>query len=325
MINTALAMSFVLALACRSGAVSLMVVDAGSTGTRIYEVQSEFLGTVGGFKSIATLSKTDTSLADSDDKALALLLDDVAARHPRIKNSDIKIIGTGGFRRLDGAQARRCLTLCLEKRDAIRRALASPYPRAELFIVSGEAEGRLSWLSLQVLTGKDTHAIIDIGGSTIELAYKDGPLLVSKMAALGTTALASQVAACAAPADYKNCTQGIESMIAGDSQSREFFAAAPSATEVYGVGGAFASLAKLLKGSDPLQEATIVEQLARENCPKNVAELVADGTPAKHAPQLCAQLSLELMLITKFKITAIKNVSIELGAAFASTAELASP
>jgi hypothetical protein len=94
-----------------------VVVDAGSTGTRVYEVRFPEGGC--GKPVVEALAKGGP-LAAAPDETLGELLAGVAARRPEVAGAEIRVIGTGGFRRLDPGPALTC------ESASRRRAGASP-------------------------------------------------------------------------------------------------------------------------------------------------------------------------------------------------------
>lgn len=298
---------------------AVITIDAGSSGTRVYEVRYSAEDEGCSYRSITKLFESDQALAKSAAAALPGILDDLSNRHPQIRGLAVKAVGTGGFRNLDAGDGQNCAQACARKRKEIQAALAVSHANARFHVASGTEEAELGWLSAAALTGQDSHAVIDIGGSTVELAFKKGKLPQSFMANIGTDAVAARVPECASPSSNSSaCINGIERLILADELAAKlYFAQTAGATNVIGLGGAFRRLAQLaeadVRSFNPYENLGRIESIANAACRRETTL------------KTCSQLSLELLLIKKFRVNRILNASVEIGAAFAGFQGLQTP
>lgn len=298
----------------------VITIDAGSSGTRVYEVRYGVEGRDCRYRSSMRLFETDKALARLPAAALPGLLDHLSNRYPQVRRLAVKAVGTGGFRNLDAGDGQACAAACSRKKKEIQDALAASYPNARFHVASGEEEAELGWISVAALTGRDSHAIVDIGGSTVELAFKKAGRLQGLMANTGANTVAAGVPECAPPLEnFSACMEAVERFILRDEGAKRLYLSSVEGTvEVVGLGGAFRRLKKLVQPGaasfNPHENIGRIESLARSLCR-------AGGPEA----DVCPHLALELLLIKKFRVNQTLDASVELGAAFSGIEELQSP
>lgn len=287
-------------------AASEIVIDAGSTGTRVYEISREGCAT----PAVETLAKGGP-LASTGDDTLGDLLDSIVERHPEVGSDDVRVIGTGGFRRLDPGSAQACGDACAAKRDAVLAATRARFPHVTMHVATGQEEGQLSRLSVAALTGDEGAVTVEIGGATVQVATPSE----SRMAAIGIKSLMPKAPACTAkPAVFSACRDELAGVLAADGDAAHLLETATGGSMAVGVGGVFANMARLLGGESISLDA--VDALGRRACP------AGDGFEAKYKDQACTQLALASILVERFGISRVKDVSLELGAALEQDADL---
>jgi len=287
-----------------------VVVDAGSTGTRVYEISEPGCGA----PKVETLGKGGP-LASTGDETLPDLLGALAERHPEIQDAQIRVIGTGGFRRLDGGSAQACGDACALKRDSVQAAARARFPNVKLHVATGVEEGQLSRLSVAAVTGDQNAVTVEIGGATVQAANPSE----SRMAAIGVKSLMPKLPACTAKgADFSACRAQLADALGRDEDASRLLETPTNGATVVGVGGVFANMARMLGSRDVTQNA--VDALGRRVCP------AGDGFDAKYKDQACTQLALASILVERFGISRLEDVSLEIGAALERTDDLgASP
>lgn len=145
-----------------------LVLDAGSSGTRIClfgvaaaDGRCHAYDTTFGCKDVPAsggLADQGPAAKSTVEKALRLLTADELRRVQAAA-----LLGTGGFRRLPEAQQKSVLGYAGEAFQSTRFA-------GTLKVLSGEDEGLLAWAALGERTGSDEHAIVEIGGATVQIA-----------------------------------------------------------------------------------------------------------------------------------------------------------
>ncbi len=304
--KTALFAASLLLAAQAFAAEFTVVVDAGSTGTRVYKISEPGCGA----PQVEPLG-TGGPLAASQDDMLARLLSSIEPVHPEIADAEIRVIGTGGFRRLDGGSAQTCEASCLAKRQSVLDATRAIFPQAKLHVATGEEEGQLSRLSVAALTGDAGAVTVEIGGATVQVANPSE----SRMAAIDIKSLMPKVPACTArPADFASCRAQLSGVLSQDGDAARLLDTPASGATVVGVGGVFANMSHLLGSQDVTLEA--VDDLGRRVCP------AGEGFEAKYKDQACTQLALASILVERFHVARLADVSLEIGAAFAQNDDL---
>lgn len=285
-----------------SAAPVKIIVDAGSTGTRVYRVELKGCDA----PAVETVG-SGGPLASSEAGALRDILARTIARRPELTGLPVTVIGTGGFRRLDGGDAQTCASLCALKREEIARAAGPQFPGIKVRVVTGEEEGLLSHKSVVALTGDKRSVMVEIGGATVQVAYPDAAGNVrARMAAIGVNETLRKVPACAAPTTFEACRAGIEAMTAADPDAAALLSSPIGSGPVVGVGGAFNAVAAgvRLSGGSLSSRLDDVKELASRACR-------GQGTRADS----CAMLSLQTLLIERFGIGGVAQASLEVGAA----------
>jgi hypothetical protein len=205
------------------GKNSVIIVDAGSSGTRVYMIKFKAKEKSCVFRSSEELLSSGRALAQLSPETLPRLLNDLSKEHPKIKEREIRIIGTGGFRTLDAGDGQDCGTFCSMKRNEIASALKETWPNAHMRVVSGEEEAKLGWLSVAVLNSSDDHASVEIGNSTAQLAFKEAGRLKTQMATMGSGAVHAAAQECELPVrDYPSCLAAVENRSWETSRRAEF-------------------------------------------------------------------------------------------------------
>jgi hypothetical protein len=157
------------------------VVDAGSSGTRLYlyQIQPEQNG-----PSVSLLLEDEpddlrglSNYVDKPDLAgegeigplLAGLDRFVQEKGISQKNVTVSVLATAGMRLVD-------LTAATQIYDSVRRAVVKRgYPVRQIGTVAGQDEGIYAWVDLNYLkgnlrAGQDTEGIVEVGGASAQVA-----------------------------------------------------------------------------------------------------------------------------------------------------------
>lgn len=159
------------------------IVDAGSSGSRIYLYKIEIKGAKTRVEDLWSAEPKDVpGLSDFKDRAgevyaagivplLAPL--QTALRNKGLKESDISldVLATGGLRLLDADQSEAIL-------KGVRTGLTTTkFKLGRVEILPPELEGVLAWADLNALldrftSGKETLGVVEIGGASSQIAYE---------------------------------------------------------------------------------------------------------------------------------------------------------
>ncbi|GAB5358823.1 hypothetical protein AAMO2058_000491800 [Amorphochlora amoebiformis] len=157
-----------------------VVIDAGSTGSRIHAYEFQHVG--GAPKLVdelfVQLKPGLSSFAQNPDggaKSLQPLLEKALGKIPKnfLSSTPVMIGATAGLRMLPGNQASDLL-------EASRKLLRADYnfkdfPDNAVSIMSGSDEGKFAWLAVNMLIGKlgskpkATVGVIDLGGGSVQM------------------------------------------------------------------------------------------------------------------------------------------------------------
>lgn len=173
--------------ACGTGATNdvfsyTAVVDAGSTGSRIYlyrSTKSENFGSVQTLLSyqpsnLNGLSSFGGDPAEAGPQEIQPLLDYLSAylSHEKLLKSqvDIGVMATGGMRGVDQATSS---AIYGSVRDAIEK---SGYVPGKIETISGAEEGLYSWVDINYLEGTlkartKPVGLVEVGGASAQIAY----------------------------------------------------------------------------------------------------------------------------------------------------------
>ncbi|PSC71682.1 putative apyrase 7 [Micractinium conductrix] len=199
-----------LVLATRPGARYVLVIDAGSSGTRMYAYTWRDGAGAGGAPALAAVPSTaaphkvprralpgkrayqrvetepglDRFLGDEaglEERALGPLLEWAAAVVPRRQwaRTPVFLFGTAGLRKLSEQQQAELLQVARRVLGGSAFRFQPPWAR----IISGTDEGVFGWVALNYLEGRlqaaaggaaDTLGALDLGGSSMEVTFAAG-------------------------------------------------------------------------------------------------------------------------------------------------------
>lgn len=161
------------------------VVDAGSTGSRLYLYETEPGGTLGQIRSVFDARRASLPpLASFESNPLAAgpagigpLLDDLtlylSEHHIAKQDVPVNVLGTAGMRKLGSAHA-------TEIYASVSTAIqAAGYRPVETKTIPGESEGLYSWADVNYLegvfrNGGRPYGLIEIGGASAQIAFVSG-------------------------------------------------------------------------------------------------------------------------------------------------------
>jgi len=157
-----------------------VVIDAGSTGSRIHVYEFHTIGGVPKLKDelfvqlkpgLSSYATDPTEGANSLRPLLAHALEKIPAAH--LPHTPVMIGATAGLRMLPGSQADDLLR---GSRDLLRSDYDfKPFEDDAVSIMSGDNEGKFAWLAVNMLTAKlggspaETVGVIDLGGGSVQM------------------------------------------------------------------------------------------------------------------------------------------------------------
>jgi Golgi nucleoside diphosphatase len=175
-----LAVSFPLYVSAAAQSHYTIIIDAGSSGSRVHLYQYDAGNNFHSIKEVFTESNKQglSSFADHPEEAgasLKILLDDVqqqlSALHVAPDDVKLDILATAGMRLLPEKKQQQIYT-------SIENYLAANYPATPIDAVetiSGKFESLYGWLDINALSGGldtgDTLGSIDMGGASTEISF----------------------------------------------------------------------------------------------------------------------------------------------------------
>jgi hypothetical protein len=279
-----------------------MVLDAGSSGTRIClfgvsrkDNRCRAFDTTFGCKDVPAsggLADQGAAAKATVEKALAMVSTEDLRRVQAAA-----LLGTGGFRRLPEARQKTVLGFAGE-------AFQSTSFSASMKVLSGEDEGTLAWAALAERTGSDAHAIVEIGGATVQIAAgrrgnlraistKDGMNDAAKILTEQSACFTSRGDACRADVRTRVFSS---SALGGFSASLN---AEQKQLPLYGLGAPWNAVFARARTSE-LSLADLEKQTAGV-CSQPVENLKS-SMPEEHARRACYlhSYALELLAVTGF-------------------------
>ncbi|EHQ05961.1 hypothetical protein Lepil_1270 [Leptonema illini DSM 21528] len=147
-----------------------LVIDAGSSGTRFCLYRMQFTSSSSNSCKIKqgecrSVVADDGLAALPPEKAKEALRGGFASLTEAQKNRivHVSLLGTGGFRRLSSSAQKTAMT-------GLAEAIFETGLPATVRVISGEEEALLAWRSIHSETGSNSHAIIETGGATVQVA-----------------------------------------------------------------------------------------------------------------------------------------------------------
>ncbi len=158
-------------------AENTLVIDAGSSGSRLYDYQYHYDTERNGFPTIDSSDSTKVSGGIQDvsstdlDAYLTELFANVSGSPERID-----FYSTAGMRLISAPQRD-------ETNASVKSWIETRYPAATVSVktISGQTEGAYAWLAANYLNGaleseSETKGIMDLGGASTQITFEqDGP------------------------------------------------------------------------------------------------------------------------------------------------------
>jgi hypothetical protein len=160
------------------------MIDAGSTGSRayVYEIKGSQIHSKGKLKiepGLASFEKNLPGIEPYINKLLEFAKEQIGDGTP-IHQVSVRLEATGGMRVLSKTSQKRIMT-------ATRKALQqSGFKFVLAEIITGEQEGIYEWKAVNFLLGllnepnQQTVGLVEMGGSSLQVTFKDGPELFAK-------------------------------------------------------------------------------------------------------------------------------------------------
>lgn len=160
----------------------IAVVDAGSTGSRLYLYETapaEEFGTItmlfnARHPALPSLAGFKDNPVDAGSQGIRPLLDDLtgylSAHHISPNDVPVSVMGTAGMRMVDTAQATAIYS-------SVRAAIAAAgYAAVDVKTIQGKDEGLYSWADVNYAKGvfqnrARPYGLIEIGGASAQVAY----------------------------------------------------------------------------------------------------------------------------------------------------------
>lgn len=148
-----------------------LIIDAGSSGTRFCPYQVLWIQNQCSLKNlsdpcISIASKNGLANLPKEEihKTLDKGFDSIFSKYKSIHY--ISLLGTGGFRKLNSEERK-------EKLHYISEYFLKIPITSNIKLITGEEEAYFAWKSIEALYSTTTHNIIETGGATIQIAYRD--------------------------------------------------------------------------------------------------------------------------------------------------------
>lgn len=242
-----------------------LVIDAGSSGTRfcIYRMQftSAPVNNCRIQEGECRPVPAENGLASLPPRKAEEVLRTGFASIPQSQKDrmvHVSLLGTGGFRRLSPSAQ----TASMNHLAGVILETGLP---ATVRVISGEEEALLAWRSIRAQTGSSTHAIIETGGATMQVASgTSGTVHQSISLPLGLnetrSRLKKETACFSSPSEdrFESCRQELMPLLA---DLKKF---PVSMSPVYGLGNPYTAIFDQLK-KDEIQRSDI-EASGRRIC-----------------------------------------------------------
>ncbi len=284
-----------------------LVLDAGSSGTRIClfgvtasNGRCRAFDTSFGCKDVAAqggLADQGTGAKATVEKALGM----VSAEELR-RVQAAALLGTGGFRRLPETQQRIALSSAGE---AFR---STSFP-GSLKVLSGEDEGTLAWLALGERIGSDAHAIVEIGGATVQIAAgsRGSVRAISTKDGMNDSARKLTDQSACFTSRGSACRKDVRAKIFSSSALGGFYSTLTPAEKtlpLYGLGAPWNAVFARAKASElSLQD---LEKQTDNVCTQSV-ESLQGSMPEEHAKRACYLHSYAVELLKTTGAPAIRQ------------------
>lgn len=263
-----------------------LVIDAGSSGTRFCLYRMQFTSSSSNSCNIKqgecrSVVADDGLAALPTEKAKEVLRGGFASLTEAQKNRivHVSLLGTGGFRRLSPSAQKTAMT-------GLAEVIFETGLPATVRVISGEEEALLAWRSIRAETGSDSHAIIETGGATIQVATgTDGQVTRSISLQLGMNEIRSRLkkeSACfSAPSEdrFDTCKRELLPLL---GPLRQW--AIPE-QNTYGLGNPYVAIFKQLD-ADKIKR-TDIDARGRLLCAAGSEQLSEYGIAAEHQKLTC--------------------------------------
>ena len=279
-----------------------LIIDAGSSGTRFcaYEVQVAD-GCINETPDLQCfVAGAEKGLADQSDAEIRATLHAGFARLQGVQIQRAVLLGTGGFRKLATWQQKRQM-------EFIKNDLAEYTPNATAEVISGEMEGRLSWLSMRSILRSDNHSILETGGATIQWADGSGTALSIPAGLNDFHILSGPPASCRDDAipekdRFARCAEGLQRTLRSQKWYSQFFASHDKGT-VYVLGSAWRSIFSI-RGDHRITIDELKDQGSRV-CASSLDAVNAMGVPSKFSARSCYLHAYQWTLLSELQITEV--------------------
>ena len=279
-----------------------LIIDAGSSGTRFcaYEVRVAD-GCINETPDLNCFGAgADKGLADQSEAEVRATLDAGFARLKDVQVQRAVLLGTGGFRKLTASQQKRQMQI-------IQNDLLNHTSNATAAVISGEMEGRLSWLSMRSILRSDDHSILETGGATIQWADSSGLALSIPAGLNDFHRLSGPPDSCrddATPSNerFARCSEGLLKALRSQIWYTTFFAA-HNRSEVYVLGSAWRSIFSI-RGDHRITIDELKDQGSRV-CASSLDAVNAMGVPAKFSARSCYLHAYQWTLLSELQITEV--------------------
>ncbi|MCP5497587.1 MAG: hypothetical protein H7A23_23790 [Leptospiraceae bacterium] len=307
-----------------------LVIDAGSSGTRfcLYEITKNtsnacIAKSLENDYSTCKQIPAENGIAElGSQKGLDVIqngFDDLNSSNPTYRDQIVQatFIGTGGFRKYPENKYKPIL-------ESIDNYFKKEKIPSTTKVITGDEEAEYAWYSAKQIASSTNHGILEIGGATIQIAYKNSPVeesLIKFSEKLGSNVSFDKLSVvgvfnrfCEQPVvSYKDdlfsdCKKFVYNNIFSRSDMKSFVQnnPIPKGTRVYGMGASWFATFNLAK-SDKLTIEEI-HKIGHEFCGMDQQDIESEyNIPSKYAERVCYTFSYQTALMETLNIAVIYN------------------
>ncbi|MCB1138620.1 MAG: hypothetical protein KDK25_14915 [Leptospiraceae bacterium] len=276
-----------------------LVIDAGSSGTRFcpFAIQAGTCQLIDPKQDCFSVEGSG-GLADLSEAEVFRLMESGFQRLDGLEIQEAVLLGTGGFRKLPSSRQRTQLQI-------VESALQSQFALARAEIISGEEEARLAYLSVTAARGAKDHTILETGGATVQLAGlgrkpASVPAGLNAMRSLTGPPEACRPETAPYQRRFDDCVLALNDVLLEQDWYEDFFQKVDNSLPVFVLGSSWKSIFAIAGKSS--MNLTELKDQAKRICNSSIANVEAEGVPARYAPDSCYLHSYQFLFLWSLHI-----------------------